>query len=276
MKRILIPALILVASACNSFKPFTFVQISDTQIGFFDDSPAFTHSDSLMKAAVVAINDFGPDLVINTGDHLNVAGDPVQDSVYRVRAAEIEAPYYLLPGNHDITSPYTLEKRDKYIKEFGYDRFSFKHKGCAFIGLDSNCIKEDNEEANEAEAEQYEWLKKELASAKRSTYIFVFMHCPIFRESFDEGEDYSNFPMPKREKYMSLFKEAGVSAIFYGHLHRDYYCEWEGIKIYTIGSVCNSLGHGTPGYNVVRIGKDGFEAEYVPTPGIDTAHSRLF
>lgn len=99
----------MLSSACQTFEPFTFVQMSDTQIGFIDTSPRFAHSDSLMKAAVDAANNLGPAYVFVTGDLVDNPTDPVQDSVFRTRLAELRMPVYTVPGNHDYLGFYTGE-----------------------------------------------------------------------------------------------------------------------------------------------------------------------
>ena len=174
MKTYILGIALMLTAACNSFEPFTFVQMSDTQIGFIDKSEGYSHSDSLMKAAVVASNALSPAYVFVTGDLVDNPSDPVQDSVYRTRLSEIEAPVYTVPGNHDYMG-FTREKQKAYIALRGYDRFSFRDRGCAFIGMDSNCIKDG---VTEAEAEQWDWLVRELDAAKGCRYTFVFLHCP--------------------------------------------------------------------------------------------------
>jgi len=246
-----------VLTGCAGNDSFTFVHMSDTQIGFIDESPHFVHSDSLMKAAVSAANALDPSCVIITGDLVNSAGNAEQDSIYRANKAMITAPVYEVLGNHDIR---------------GYDRFSFMDHGCAFIGIDSNCIKDGDEKA---EAEQLEWLKKELTSSSGARMKFIFLHCPLIRERIDEKEDYFNFPVAKREEYISLFKETGVTAVFAGHTHEDFATEYDGIGFYAAGPVGNALGHGTPGYNVVKVEKGSYSVNYVPTPGIDPTHCRF-
>ena len=241
MKPYILGIALMFTVACNSFKPFTFVQMSDPQIGFIDKSPQYTHSDSLMKAAVEAANALCPAYVFITGDLVDNPADPVQDSVYRARVADIKAPVYSVPGNHD------------YI----------------FIGIDSNCIKDG---VKEAEAEQWDWLVRELDESKGCRYTFVFLHCPIVRESLDEKEDYFNFSKEQRTKYISLFKEKGVDVVFAGHTHQDYDTVIDGIRFVAAGPVGNALGHGTPGYNVVTVGESGVEVVYTPTPGVDPTH----
>ena len=237
----------LLLTACNPFRPFTFVQMSDPQIGFIDESPSYVRSDSLMKAAVDAVNALRPACVIVTGDLVNDPADSLQNAIYQSRISEIEAPVYVSLGNHDYR---------------GYDRFSFRESGCAFIGMDSNCIKDG---AADVEAGQLEWLKKELSAAKGCRYTFVFLHCPVIRESIDEPEDYFNFSKEKRREYIDLFKEYGVDIVFAGHTHQEYECACEGIRFVAAGPVGNALGRGTPGYNVVQVGEKGVEVTYTPT-----------
>jgi 3',5'-cyclic AMP phosphodiesterase CpdA len=263
-KRFCISLLLLCAWGQAMGQPFTFVQMSDPQIGFFDRSPGYGQSDSLMMAAVAAVNALDPAFVLMTGDMVNDPYDAAQDSIYRVRIAGVKAPVYVIPGNHDMKG-FSEEEHAHYMSMRASDRFSFRANGCAFIGFDSNCILD---KATDFEAEQKAWLQAELAAAKGCRHIFVFLHCPIIRESMDEREDNSNFPVAKREEYIGLFKEYGVDAVFAGHTHQEYACEYDGIRFYTAGPVGNALGHGKPGYQVIRVDADGFTVDYVPTPGV--------
>lgn len=265
--------LMAVLSACSGkFEPFSFVHCTDTQIGFGDKSEGYSHSDSLFTAARIAINELAPELVVITGDLVDDISDPLQNSIFEKNVAGFEPPVYLLPGNHDYNKLWTKQIRDDYVALRGYDRFSITRKGCAFIGIDTNCIKEN---AEEAEAEQFSWLEKELGKARKAKYTFIFLHCPIFKKDITENDDYENFPLEKREKYISLLKKYGVDAVMAGHTHKDYDIEYEGIRLVAANPICNALGHGRPGFNVVNVGKDGFEIEFHPTPGFDPEKCKL-
>ena len=264
MKALLIAIALMLGNQNGPFEPFTFVQLSDPQIGFMDRSAGFTQTDSLFKAVVDATNALNPEFIIMTGDLVNTPDDAVQDSVYRVRLAELQAPVYTIPGNHDYMG-FTREKQADFIAKRGADRFAFKHHDCAFIGMDSNCIKDG---VKDAEDEQWAWLEKELAAAQGSGYIFVFVHCPVIRESMDEREDNSNFNMEQRRRYVDLFKKYGVDVVFAGHTHQEYDATVEGIRFFTTGPVGNAIGHGKPGYTVVKVDENGVDATYVPTPGV--------
>ena len=269
---VLLAAVVLCCACTSSFKPFKFAHLSDTQIGFMDRSEGYVHTDSLFEAVAVCVNAEKADLVFITGDLLDNSADSLQNAIFEAGIARFEAPVWLTPGNHDYDKAWTEEIRDRYVALRGYERFSFKHNKCAFIGIDSNCIMED---APEEEAVQKEWLTKELSKAKKCKYVFVFLHSPIFRKSIDEPHDYSNFPEAKREEYISLFKEYGVDAVFMGHTHADYDFEYEGIRFVIANPVCNSLGHGYPGYNIIDVGKDGFDVRSYRTPGFDLEKCRF-
>ena len=257
MKRILI-ALALVASSCCQFKPFTFVQMTDPQIGF---ELSEERTDTMFKAAVAEVNALDPALVVMTGDLVNWAYSDKQDSIYFAGRALIQAPVFELPGNHDIRTG-DPASRERWAKLHGDTRFSVRKNGCAFIGIDSNCIKNGEKEL---EQEQLEWLRKELKAAKRARYIFVFMHCPVIRQTIDEPEDYFNFSIAQREQYISLFKQYGVDAVFAGHTHIDYRTEYEGIRFYAAGPVGFAFDRDRSGYNVINVGREGFEVQYVET-----------
>ena len=255
-------AVSVICSCGPKFKPFVFVHMTDTQVGFADRSEGYVHSDSLLAAAVGSVNNLKPEFAVVTGDLVDDVDDPLQDAIFKARMSELEVPCYLLPGNHDYRKQWTREIRDEYVAHRGSERFSFIKNGCAFIGIDSNCIKE---RASEAEDEQMEWLKGELKKAGKAKYTFVFLHCPIFINDIDEEEDYENFPPERRREYITLFKDAGVDAVLAGHTHQDYDTVYDGIRLIAANPVCNPLGHGKSGFNTVSVGKDGFEVGFVRT-----------
>ncbi len=255
----LLAAALLIAVSCD--RSFTFIQLTDTQIGFRDKTEGYAWSDSLMQEAVKAVNRTLPSCVIVTGDLVNNTADSLQAAIYKRNIAAIDGriPVYTLPGNHDMR-PWTEENHKAFLAFNGYDRFSFKMKGCAFIGFDSCCIKDSIETV---EKEQLEWLVGELEKARGSRQIFLFTHCPVIRESIDEKEDYFNFPIPKREEYIAIFKKYGVTALFAGHTHKYYHTSYDGIEFITAGPVGAPLHGGFSGLNVVRVNRKGFTNEYV-------------
>ena len=233
-------------AVCDSREEFLFVHMTDPQIGFRDNSPEYGQTDTLMQKAVALANAIRPEAVFVTGDLVNDPAIPLQNDIFTRNLSALASPVWCLPGNHDNFS----------------DRFSFRMKGCAFIGMDTNCIKDGDNEAEEA---QFAWLTRQLQAARDARYTFVFLHCPLVRESLDEPEDYFNFSKEQRRRYLDLFIEYGVDAVFAGHTHCDYTTEISGIRFYTAGPVGKTLKHGTSGLNLIKVGPCGFEVKYLPT-----------
>ena len=243
----------------------TFVHMTDTQIGFKDETPFWQLSRDRMNAAVDVVNAIHPSMAFITGDLINDAYDTLQNRIYVEGKARFNPsiPVYEVPGNHDIRG-YSEDKHAHYMDLRGYDRFSIEKDGHAFVGFDTNCIKDG---AKKVEAAQLEWLEGELAKYAGAKSLNIFIHCPVIRENIYEKEYYFNFPMDKRYKYISLFKKYGVDAVYAGHTHQDYYSEYEGIKFITAGPVGSPLKLGYTGFNIVNIGPSGIIAEFVATPG---------
>lgn len=241
----------------------TFVQISDPQIGFMDDSERFCVSEALLNAAVDSINAIRPAFVIVTGDLLHNYLDAAQRAIYESGMARIDPgiPVFITPGNHDIPG-FNAEKLAGYLDFVGYDRFSFRKGDCALIGFDSCRIKEGSAEAEE---EQFNWLCARMEQAGDCRHIFLFCHCPLVREDMEEPLSYENFPVHLREKYISAFKKYGVEALFTGHTHTGGANEIEGIKMINCGPVAHAFNNLPSGINVVKVSRDGFTATFLPT-----------
>lgn len=241
--------------------PFFFIQFSDPQFGFMDGNKSITAEVEAMKQVIATINRLKPPFVIVTGDFVNYSESETQIAAYKRMLGEIDSSVkvYMIPGNHDV-GVLTHESIDAYKKNYGDTRFSFQYGECAFIGIDSNVIKNED---TEREAEQYEWLEQELAKAKEAKFKFVFTHCPIFLSSVDEAVNYSNFPLAMREKYVSLFQKHHVNAVFAGHLHDNAYGKAGDMEMITIGAVGKPLGKGYQGMNIVKVYPDKYSSEYM-------------
>lgn len=241
--------------------PFFFIQFSDPQLGFIDSNKSITAEVEAMDKVVAVINRLKPPFVVVTGDFVNNSKSETQLSAYKEMMAKIDqrVKVYMIPGNHDISES-TQENIDTYTRNYGDTRFSFRHADCAFIGMDSNIIKNND---TEKEEEQYQWLKQQLEEAKEMRYRFVFTHCPVFLRDMNEPESYSNFSMPMRERYVSLFQEHHVNAVFAGHLHDNAYGKVGDMEMITIGSVGKALGKGFPGMNIVKVHPDHYSSSYM-------------
>ncbi len=257
--------LLLAVFGCHGAKAqakrFFFVQLSDPQFGFIDGNKSVSAETDAMNKAVAAINRLKPPFVIITGDFVNSSRSGEQIAAFKGRIAEIDPSIkvYMIPGNHDIgkVNEATLAA---YKRNYGDTHFSFTFGDCAFIGIDSNIIKEKDAGREEA---QFQWLKQELQRAAKARFKFIFTHCSVFLKRMDEPENYSNFPVAAREKYIRLFRQYGVNAVFAGHLHNNAYGKAGDMEMITIGPVGKPLGTGYQGLNIVKVYPDRYLSEFI-------------
>lgn len=240
---------------------FFFLQLSDPQFGFMDNNKSISAETEAMNKAVTAINQLKPPFVVVTGDFVNNSKSKEQIAAYKSMIAQIDSSVkvYMIPGNHDI-GKVSRASIDNYKKNYGEPHFSFRYGDCAFIGIDSNIIKEEDKEREEV---QFKWLEQELQKTKDARFKFVFTHCSVFLKRMDEPVNYSNFSLPMREKYVRLFQKYGVNAIFAGHLHNNAYGKVGNMEMITIGPVGKVLGTGYQGMNLVKVYPDRFISEFI-------------
>ena len=241
--------------------PFFFLQLSDPQFGFMDNNKSISAETEAMNKAVTAINQLKPPFVVITGDFVNNSKSKEQIAAYKSMIAQIDSSVkvYMIPGNHDI-GKVSRVSIDNYKKNYGEPHFSFRYGDCAFIGIDSNIIKEEDKEREEV---QFKWLEQELQKTKDARFKFVFTHCSVFLKRMDEPVNYSNFSLPMREKYVCLFQKYGVNAIFAGHLHNNAYGKVGNMEMITIGPIGKVLGTGYQGMNLVKVYPDRFISEFI-------------
>lgn len=241
--------------------PFFFLQLSDPQFGFIDNNKSISAETEAMNKAVTAINQLKPPFVVITSDFVNNSKSKEQIAAYKSMIAQIDSSVkvYMIPGNHDI-GKVSRASIDNYKKNYGEPHFSFRYGDCAFIGIDSNIIKEEDKEREEV---QFKWLEQELQKTKDARFKFVFTHCSVFLKRMDEPVNYSNFSLPMREKYVRLFQKYGVNAIFAGHLHNNAYGKVGNMEMITIGPVGKVLGTGYQGMNLVKVYPDRFISEFI-------------
>ena len=252
-----------VVSAQNktAVEPWFFIQITDPQFGMFDNNQGFEKETILYEKAVEKINNLKPDFVVITGDFVHNSLSPEQIAEFKRITALIDPgiPVYLTPGNHDIGQTPDQESLRKYRSNFGSDRFSFSHKGSSFIGFNSSIIKAG---LTEPEQEQYNWLENELKQSRNAQHIILFCHYPLFIKTPDEPESYSNLAPASRKKYLTLFENYGVDAVFSGHYHNNSIATYGKIQLVTTSALGKPLGTAPSGLRIVKVYGNRIEHEY--------------
>jgi len=155
--------------------PFRIVQISDTQPVPGDEA----HYQRAAKS-VELVNSLRPDIVIFPGD---ITHSGTEEEYIKMKGilSKIEAPLYLVPGNHDTIwpadeeekslSPEELRKKKLaiYHKYFGPDYWSLEYGDFLFAAFDCT------ENWPNLSTQRRQWLQKTLLSSKKP-YKFIVTH----------------------------------------------------------------------------------------------------
>lgn len=247
---------------------FFIIQLSDPQIGFFQDSIQVEMA--AYKKAVDEINRLNPDFVVITGDLIHHSKNRQELSEFKHVTSLVnpDIPVFYTPGNHDVENDPRQKDLDYYKSIYGYDRFSFEHKGVRFIGFNSSLVSKNV--AKPLRREQFRWLKAELRKSKQANNIVVFCHIPLFINNPNEPDLYydkekterKNMQRAERKKYLKLLDRYHVTAVFAGHLHQNAYGEYKKIKMVTTSAVGQPLGTDPRGLRVIVLNKDKTSFHY--------------
>jgi 3',5'-cyclic AMP phosphodiesterase CpdA len=194
-------------------KPFSFVQLSDTHVGF--DGPPDPLGTQAFEAAVETINGLRnrPDFVLVTGDLTHDSEKAGEHAARMKRFQEIAARLRVdrvrcVPGEHDAG----LDGGALYRDVFGETFQSFDHRGVHFIGLDNV-----SRAKPEVGPEQIAWLRKDLARFPVTAPIVVFTHRPLF-DLKPEWEWFTS----DGDEVMNLLAPYENVTVLYGHIHRNH------------------------------------------------------
>jgi 3',5'-cyclic AMP phosphodiesterase CpdA len=192
---------------------FTFVQISDSHIGF--NKPANTDVLGTLQAAVSKINGLAvrPEFLIHTGDLTHLAKPEEFDAMEQVlQGARVPQRFYV-PGEHDTSVDDGKEYLARYGKQtHGTGWYSFDQKGVHFIGL-VNVMQLEG--MGKLGAEQLAWLETDLRAQSASTPIVVFAHIPLWAVYPEWG-----WGTEDSAQAMAMLKRFGSVTVLNGHIHQ--------------------------------------------------------
>src|SRR5215831_14650611 len=194
---------------------FSFVQISDSHIGF--NKAANPDVTATLREAIAKINALPerPQFVLHTGDltQLSLADefDTLEQSLKTVETGGI----FYVPGEHDVLNDngkQYLERYGKGTKGSGW--YSFDKNGVHFIGL-VNVLNLKAGGLGSLGTEQLSWLRNDVSHLKSSTPIVVFAHIPLWSvyPAWGWGTDDS-------EQALGYLKRFGSVTVLNGHIHQ--------------------------------------------------------
>ncbi len=238
--------------------------------------------------------------VLQSGDAVVNGRDPRQWNVSFVSLInritnEAGVPYFLAPGNHDVTGSDDLNNPGRrtglanYLNAMGqlippdrnarrldgYPTYAFGYGNTFVIAFDSN-IADDST--------QYAWIKGQLEGLNRRRYenIIAFMHHPVYSSGPHGGSIIERPTAQLRTRYMPLFRKHGVKLLLAGHEHFfEHFVErWrdETGRLRRMDQIVSGGGgaplysyQGEPDLRQYRIdsGRDSARVQHLAKPGVD-------
>jgi hypothetical protein len=198
-------------------KGFTFLQISDSHIGF--KQPANPHALETLEEAIAKIGALPqkPAFMIHTGDitHLSKP-EQFDDADQVIRRAKLDTFY--VPGEHDIIDEGLgkayLERYGTRTGAKGTGWYSFDQGGVHFVGL-VNVAHLKAGGMGALGAEQLAWLADDLKGKSTSTPIVLFAHIPFWTVAAEWG-----WGTEDSVAALDLLKRFGSVTVLNGHIHQ--------------------------------------------------------
>jgi len=205
------------AGAADAAKgSFSFVQISDSHIGFNKEG-INTDVTATLKQAIARINALPqrPDFILHTGDLTHLAAAEEFDALDQLLKNAKTKNIFFVPGEHDVTG----DNGKLYLERFGrsskgHGWYSFDHHGVHFIGL-VNVVDIQQNGLGSLGREQLEWLEGDLRGHSGETPIVVFAHIPLW-------EVYPQWGWGTNDgaRALSYLRRFGSVTILNGHIHQ--------------------------------------------------------
>jgi 3',5'-cyclic AMP phosphodiesterase CpdA len=196
---------------------FTFLQISDSHIGF--KQAANPNALGTLEEAIAKVGALPqkPAFMIHTGDitHLSKA-EEFDNADQVIGKAKLETFY--VPGEHDIIDENLgkayLERYAKRTEAKGTGWYSFDKNGVHFVGL-VNVANLKAGGLGALGAEQLAWLADDLKGKSASTPIVLFAHIPFWTVSAEWG-----WGTEDSAQALGLVKRFGSVTVLNGHIHQ--------------------------------------------------------
>jgi len=193
----------------------TFVQISDTHIGFRKEAnPDVVGS---LRRAIAEVNALPapPAFVVHTGDVSHLS-KPEEFASARDLLTEFHVDrVHVVPGEHDTID----DGATGYLRFFDHDGngkswYSFDQRGVHFVALNNVLNFKAGTMAALGEA-QIAWLKSDLAGVSRSTPVVVLAHIPLWTIAEPWG-----WGTADSDQALALLRPFGSVTVLNGHIHQ--------------------------------------------------------
>lgn len=211
---------------------FKYAFVTDTHVG------TETGEEDLRRT----VNDINQqndlDFILVTGD-ITEMGTKVEIKLAKEILSGLKKPWYVIPGNHD--TGWSESGGVDFIKEFGYDKFTFDHKGFRFIACASGPYVRMSD--GHIPRDAVVWIDKILKDTPADMPVVFVNHYPI-DSSLDNWYEATD-----------RIKKYNIQYAICGHGHANQAMDFEGVPG-TMGRSNLRAKDSIGGYNVVTMRGD--------------------
>ncbi len=195
---------------------FSFVQISDSHIGFHKEGINADVTATLQQA-ITRVNALPhrPDFILHTGDLTHLAAVEEFDTLAQLLQGAKTQRIFFVPGEHDVTGDNGRLYRERFGRNTqGQGWYGFDHRGVHFIGL-VNVVDIQQNGLGALGPEQLAWLEGDLNGRSAETPIVVFAHIPLWEVYPPWGWGTSD-----AAQALGYLKRFGSVTVLNGHIHQ--------------------------------------------------------
>jgi 3',5'-cyclic AMP phosphodiesterase CpdA len=266
-------------AAAATTEAFSFVQISDTHMGFKGEAnpdPNATLQTALDKIAALPKK---PALLLHTGDVTHLSKPEEFDTADQIiKGAKLDTRF--IPGEHDVIG----DDGKQFFARFGGKGaapggwYSFDQGGVHFVAL-VNVVGFKPASGGTLGKEQLVWLENDLKGKSASTPIVVMAHVPLWPVYPQWG-----WTTDDAEQAFAYLKPFGSVTVLNGHIHQVVQ-KVEGKATFQT-ALSTAFPQPAPGAapnpGPMKVGADKLKSvlgirsiEYIPTSGIAATDTTL-
>jgi 3',5'-cyclic AMP phosphodiesterase CpdA len=191
----------------------SFVQISDSHIGFNKEPNPAPHV--TLQSAIDQIRGLpdAPAFVVHTGDVSQLSKPAELDTAAQIIKGVGRTVHYV-PGEHDVIGDNGAAFFTRFNGAADRKWYSFDHGGAHFVAL-VNVLDLQAGGLGRLGAEQLEWLEKDVKGRSASTPIVVLAHMPLWTVYSDWG-----WGTDDAAQALGYLKKFGSVTVLNGHIHQ--------------------------------------------------------
>jgi Icc protein len=208
-----VPRSTLIGSAAAETTGLSFVQISDSHIGFAN--PPNADTPGTLHEAVKLVGTLKGDatMMIHTGDVSHLSKDAQFDTADQI-IGEAGLDTHYVPGEHDVLVDDGKGFFERFTKGGPRGWYSFDQAGVHFIGL-NNVQNLKGGGMGSLGTDQLAWLQSDVKGRSASQPIVVFAHIPLWTVYADWG-----WGTDDSAQALAMLKRFGSVTVLNGHIHQ--------------------------------------------------------